>query len=229
MSEETKTHAETVSDAADKARGWGVCHACKVRRPMSAFDVLDEGTKLKCTDGCTQEPPRTGVVDSPIPTTADVPRWAKPNPTPAEFDNAAWNKELQNQLEKAGALRDTGIKYDGGKSRLDLVPMRALLEVGHVLAAGAERYGPNNWRKVVGWKWRYTGAALRHVAAYLMGKRTDDEGKHTTRRHHLACALCSLLFVLENELAKEEGVKVPDGDARSAADIIDSLKQRERG
>lgn len=132
----------------------------------------------------------------------------------SQFDQGKWNAALQEELTKAGALKDTGIKYDGGKSRLDLVPMRALTEVGYVLTAGAERYGPNNWRKVIGWRWRYMGAALRHVAAYLMGKRIDDEGKHTTRRQHLACAITSLMFVLENDLANEAGDTTPDGDAR---------------
>lgn len=108
------------------------------------------------------------------------------------------------------AKGSTGTKFDQGKPRLDLMPMRALLEYSMVLTFGAEKYGANNWRKVVGWRWRYLGAGLRHVVAYALGERSDVESS----RHHLAHALCCFSFVLENELNLELGsTDVPDGDA----------------
>lgn len=109
----------------------------------------------------------------------------------------------------------TGTKLDQGKSRLDLMPMRALLEVGAVLTFGAKKYGANNWRKVIGWRWRYLGAGLRHVVTFMLGERSDPE----TGLHHLSHALCCFLFVLENELTLEHeihggmNITVPDGDA----------------
>lgn len=107
----------------------------------------------------------------------------------------------------------TGTKYDAGKPRMDLLPMRAVLETAKVLAFGAKKYGANNWRKVLGWRWRYTGAGLRHVAAYVLGETHDAE----SGLHHLSHALCCFMFVLDNELtiaAHESGlITVPDGDA----------------
>lgn len=109
--------------------------------------------------------------------------------------------------------KSNGTKYDVGKVRVDLVPMRAHWEMCRVLTKGCERYGANNWRQVIGWRWRYIGAALRHIFQYMMGKRIDNEGPHPTHLHHLACALCSVSFVLEQDLCLEAGETVPDGDA----------------
>lgn len=95
---------------------------------------------------------------------------------------------------------DEGIKKDAGKTRLDLLPPLALESVGRVLTKGAVTYGPNNWRKVKGWRWRYTGAAMRHLLAYMKGERIDDKGDRPTHEPHLACALCCLMFVLEQDL-----------------------------
>lgn len=88
---------------------------------------------------------------------------------------------------------DEGTKYDKDKVRLDLIPPIALLLVGGVLTYGAKKYAPENWRKVKGWRWRYIGAALRHLLTYMQGERQDPESGHP----HLAHAACCLLFILE--------------------------------
>lgn len=90
-----------------------------------------------------------------------------------------------------------GRKQDGGKPRLDLLPPRAITEIGKVLEFGARKYAPDNWRKVEGWRWRYSGAALRHLFAWLGGEPNDPE----SGLHHLAHAGCCVLFLLEKEIA----------------------------
>lgn len=105
-----------------------------------------------------------------------------------------------------------GVKYDHGKPRYDLLPPRALLEFVLVLTFGAKKYTANGWKAVVGWRWRYARAALTHVFRYLAGEARDPE----TGLHHLAHALCCIIFMLDNELALEAGVKtVPDGDTEA--------------
>ena len=108
-----------------------------------------------------------------------------------------------------GSDKGTGLKYDGGKERMDLVPPRAFTEFTRVLTFGAKKYKANNWRKVIGWRWRYTAAGLRHVFKYMGGETHDAE----TNLHHLAHALCCFFFVLDNEISLSLGDKVPDGDA----------------
>lgn len=108
------------------------------------------------------------------------------------------------------ADKGTGIKFDGGKLRMDLVPVRALKEFVAVLTFGAVKYGAGNWRKVIGWRWRYMGAAFRHMWDYMLGEKYDPE----SGRPHLAHALCCLFFVLDNDMTLRDtpNVHVPDGD-----------------
>lgn len=90
-----------------------------------------------------------------------------------------------------------GVKYDGGKPRFDLVPARAQLEYVKVLTWGAEnKYEPDNWRRVKGWRRRYFAAAMRHMWAWWSGKTVDEE----SGLHPLAHVLCCVLFLLELEL-----------------------------
>jgi hypothetical protein len=57
-------------------------------------------------------------------------------------------------------------KLDTGKSRLDLLPPLAVDLMGQVLAHGAAKYAPNNWRRVDK-RGRYTAATLRHLFAWM--------------------------------------------------------------
>lgn len=86
----------------------------------------------------------------------------------------------------------TGVKNDQEKVRLDLLPMRAIREVGLVLTFGAKKYKDNNWRG--GMKWgRLIGASFRHLFSFMCGENNDEE----SGLNHLAHAACDILFVLE--------------------------------
>lgn len=91
------------------------------------------------------------------------------------------------------ASPQTGRKNDYGKLRYDLVPPVALEEITKVLTFGAEKYAPENWRRVEDWKPRYTAALMRHIEAYRKGEDLDPE----TGVSHLAHAGCCLMFLLE--------------------------------
>ena len=86
-----------------------------------------------------------------------------------------------------------GRKDDKGKPRMDLLPPKALLEVGEVLAHGAQKYGENNWRLVENAKERYLAAALRHVFQWRAGEELDPESGLS----HLAHAATNLIFMME--------------------------------
>lgn len=88
-----------------------------------------------------------------------------------------------------------GIKHDSQKARWDLVPWGAMIEVVYVLTHGAEKYSPDNWRQVPEHRRRYLAAALRHVVAWATGEIHDKE----TGRHHLAHAVCCLMFLIARE------------------------------
>jgi hypothetical protein len=89
-----------------------------------------------------------------------------------------------------------GEKYDKGKPRMELLPMNTLVEVAKVLTDGAEKYAPNNWKLVPEAKERYTGALLRHIAAWMEGEKHDKESGLS----HIAHVATNALFLVWFEL-----------------------------
>jgi len=113
-----------------------------------------------------------------------------------------------------------GRKYDSEKPKLHLLPPKAVLEVGKVLTFGAEKYDPENWKKVPDLQNRYTSAALRHIFAHMDNEELDEE----TGLSHLAHAMCCLLFKLEIELEqknKEERPRESSGLEYSSRYTVD--------
>lgn len=89
-----------------------------------------------------------------------------------------------------------GIKFDHGKPRPGLLPAVALLEVSKVMAFGAKKYGDNNWQGLSDFQARYYDALQRHMLAWQMGEKLDQE----SGLPHLAHAGCCVLFMLWKEL-----------------------------
>jgi hypothetical protein len=108
---------------------------------------------------------------------------------------------LKNKLSKpsSSSTLTEGVKYDAGKPRMDLLPPRALIEVAKVLAFGAQKYAPDNWRKIADIRPRYTAAALRHIAEDMIepGHLDAESGIDV-----LAHAICDLMFILDDRLEK---------------------------
>lgn len=103
-----------------------------------------------------------------------------------------------------------GRKYDAGKPMYNLIPADALEEVAKVLTAGAIKYNEpidqENWRLVDNPQSRYFAAAQRHIWADKRGEEIDiDKGESKgTNCYHLACAIASLMFMLQLKLESNE-------------------------
>lgn len=82
-----------------------------------------------------------------------------------------------------------GLKFDDNKPPLQLLDGLWLTGVAQVLAFGAVKYAPHNWRKGLQLS-RLLGAALRHIFAFLGGQDKDPE----TGLSHLYHASCCLMF-----------------------------------
>jgi hypothetical protein len=84
-----------------------------------------------------------------------------------------------------------GIKYDDGKAPMNLLDRHALEQVANVLAHGAVKYAPENWRGGISYS-RLIAASLRHLMAVSDGEDYDQE----SQLPHAAHAMCSLMFLL---------------------------------
>jgi hypothetical protein len=89
-----------------------------------------------------------------------------------------------------------GRKFDGGKLEYGLLPPLALKATVDVLTLGAQKYERDNWKKVPDSKRRYFDAMQRHIWAWKEGEVVDFE----TGRHHLAHAMCCLMFLYEHDI-----------------------------
>lgn len=83
-------------------------------------------------------------------------------------------------------------KFDGDKTRLDLVEPSLIEAIGKVRTYGVKKYHEEqSWRKVE--KKRYIAAAMRHFEAYRAGETTDSE----SGMPHLWHCACNLMFLIE--------------------------------
>jgi hypothetical protein len=85
-----------------------------------------------------------------------------------------------------------GVKYDSDKPRWNLLPWAEVEDVVKVLTFGAKKYAPDNWKFVDDANNRYMDAAMRHLVAAQTTESHDDE----SGEHHIAHAICCLLFML---------------------------------
>ena len=92
-----------------------------------------------------------------------------------------------------------GRKFDGNKLEYGLLPPLALRAVVEILTIGAQKYERDNWKHVPDGKRRFFDAGMRHLWDSKCGEKYDEE----TNKHHLAHAICNLMFLLEKELLTE--------------------------
>lgn len=113
------------------------------------------------------------------------------HPAP-KYPPESYCSKCQKDPDECVCGKKEGVKWDGGKIRLDLMPIRALEEVGKVFTFGVKKYGERNWEKGMNWG-RLFGASLRHLFAFWRGEEIDPE----TGLPHLAQATWNTLCLLE--------------------------------
>lgn len=128
-----------------------------------------------------------------------------------------------------------GIKYDGEKPKMHLLPPKATLEVAKVLTFGAQKYDEENWRKLDNLQSRYTSGALRHIFAHIDSETLDTESGLSHLAHAICCLLFKLEIELENATSKEEKLREPDRRQYRASDssfesdrLVDKSYNQER-
>ena len=112
------------------------------------------------------------------------------------------NSEMFNGLMPDVVIKDEfeplEINEQGGKgsftgTRMDLIPAKALLEIGKVMFEGAKKYDENNWRNVT--VKEHINHAVRHIYEYIDLKA---ENKYALDEQiELAHAATRILMALE--------------------------------
>lgn len=117
-----------------------------------------------------------------------------------------------------GAVRDMQL----GKGRMDLLPMRALIEVSKLYEAGATKYAPRNWEKGI-----EIGATIssgcRHAANFMIGN--TDEAHLTQAVWNFLCALDTMLRIRDGFYTDEERQAILKGLPFDSMKFMDSLME----
>jgi len=109
---------------------------------------------------------------------------------------------IERQLQEKDSSRverdkpiSSGLHYDEGKPRVDLLDPDFLLAVGKVLGFGCNKYNDHNWRGGIPIH-KLVGSCLRHIFAINRGEDIDSESglPHTA---HLGCDSMFLHWMLK--------------------------------
>jgi hypothetical protein len=94
------------------------------------------------------------------------------------------------RIFESGAKRDS----NKGKIRPDLISPYMLKRVGQILANGANKYGPDNWKKGIPNEC-YKESLMRHVLSVMEDDLSED---------HCAAVIFNIMGIMENQ--KNEGI-----------------------
>ena len=95
---------------------------------------------------------------------------------------------------ETGAVRDTG-----GKGRMDLLPMCALLRISKHMEDALTHYPERNWEKGLPMH-SMIDSAMRHLAKYMDGQTDED---------HLSAAATNLLMAMWTEEKRPDLQDIP--------------------
>lgn len=123
---------------------------------------------------------------------------------------AAWKAELLTAANASpvSTQPSAGVKHDEDKPRLDLISPVWLEGVGKVLAFGAKKYEPHNWRKGLA-VCRLLASTMRHILQFMAGEDLDKESG-LPHLHHASAGLM---------MATEMWATRPDMDDRWKSQI----------
>ena len=127
-------------------------------------------------------------------TTKEVTNWSDLRPGDVVVSNTLDALMVQSPPRTPRDKFTEGKKFDEGKLRFDLIPVRPLERVAEVYTIGATKYEDENWRKGIRWS-RIFGAMMRHAWAWKRGETHDPKDG----QHHLASVVWTALTLMEYE------------------------------
>jgi hypothetical protein len=100
--------------------------------------------------------------------------------------------EHTNGIYKSIMKESDGMKFDDGKVDMTYIPFKTLESSARIMAKGAEKYAPDNWKKVPDAEHRYKAALARHFAKYMDGQEIDEESGELELGH----IICNAMFLI---------------------------------
>lgn len=113
----------------------------------------------------------------------------------------------------------SGLKFDQGKDRWELLPLKLVQHIVKVFTFGATKYGDNNWQGLDNGYDRCKAALFRHLSKHESGEIYDEE----SGLPHLAHAAWNALVLIHfgYEQGKKGGNK--DYDKVEGQNILQRL------
>lgn len=85
--------------------------------------------------------------------------------------------------------KEEALRFNEGKSRMELIPNEVIKELSEVYTKGANKYDDDNWRKGMSFR-KMLASVKRHISAFEGGESIDPDPLMGT--HHLANAIWGL-------------------------------------
>ena len=105
-------------------------------------------------------------------------------------------------LRAGDDLNKGGVKFDDGKTMMELLPPEAIFGVASILTHGAKKYAARNWELGMDWS-RPFGGALRHLWKWWAGERLDSDSG-LPHLWHCACNIFFLIAYEERKVGKDD-------------------------
>lgn len=95
----------------------------------------------------------------------------------------------------------SGIKHDGEKPDLSLIPAHSLEGIALAMMDGERKYGRYNYLNGMDWS-RLIAASLRHIRAFNAGEdcAPDSQLNHL---YHAAANICMLIAYYEKDIGND--------------------------
>lgn len=140
-----------------------------------AFPVFPEQQVKEFADAETLERIRADLLGEPQ------------EKVPAHDPEARSWRQGETRVTNAGG----GVKADGGKPEMDLIPPAFLEQTAAVLTYGAHKYAANNWMKVE--RRRYVAALMRHLCRELRDPKGIDDESGFPHTAHIAANIAIII------------------------------------
>lgn len=121
-------------------------------------------------------------------------------------------------MDKLSGTAGASMKYDAGKTPIQLVPTEFVNAVAEVFAYGAGKYAPNNWRQggVYPSTSRVMGSIFRHLFSFNYGESSDPESD-LSHLAHAATQIAILLYYIQYGMNEDD--RFTQSDDTGVSDI----------